>query len=142
MSYLLDTDHLSILQRPGGTEYASVVANLNLRAGGDANVSVVSFHEQMLGCNDRISQARTAADLVRGYALLEQIITTFTQFTVLPFDDAAATRFLSLKATRLRVSTMDLRIAVTALSRGMTVVTRNVRDFGKVPGLRTEDWTK
>jgi tRNA(fMet)-specific endonuclease VapC len=95
----------------------------------------------MLGCHDRINQARTAADLVRGYALLERIITAFTDLTVLPFDDMAAAQYLALKG-RIRIGAMDLRIAATALVHAMTVVTRNVRDFGRVPGLRTEDWTR
>jgi tRNA(fMet)-specific endonuclease VapC len=102
---------------------------------------MVSFHEQMLGCNDRISQARTAAELVRGYELLQRIITTFTDLTVLPFDDRSAGQFLALKG-RVRIGSMDLRIASTALAHDMTVVIRNARDFGKVPGLRIEDWTK
>lgn len=44
-------------------------------------------------------------------------------------------------AKRIRVGTMDMRIAAIALSQGLTLLIRNTRDFGRVPGLLTEDWT-
>jgi tRNA(fMet)-specific endonuclease VapC len=141
VTHVLDTDHLSILQRPASREHPAVVTNLNLHGIAKAYVSIISFHEQALGCHDHINKARTAAELVRGYALLQQVITSFADLTVLPFDDPAATQFLNLKG-KVRIGAMDLRIAATALAHNLTVVTRNVSDFGKVPGLRTEDWTK
>jgi tRNA(fMet)-specific endonuclease VapC len=49
--------------------------------------------------------------------------------------------FASLRALRIRVSTLDLRIASIARVRDLTVLTRNLRDFGRVPGLAVEDWT-
>lgn len=36
----------------------------------------------------------------------------------------------------------DLLIASTALSHGTTLVTHNVREFQRVPGLTLEDWTE
>ncbi len=141
MTYLLDTDHVSILQWPTSREYPVVVANLNVHGGGTTYVSIVSFHEQVRGGHDQINQARTAAQLVRSYALLQQVISSYAELTVLPFDDPAATQFLKLKG-KVRIGTMDLRIAATALAHNLIVVTRNISDFGKVPGLRTEDWTK
>ena len=60
---------------------------------------------------------------------------------VLPFDDAAGNEFGTLRQQRVRIGTMDLRIASIALARGYTVLTRNLVDFEKVPGLAAEDWT-
>ncbi len=61
---------------------------------------------------------------------------------MLPFDASAGTVFDQLKASKVRIGTMDLRIAATALAHNLVVVTRNARDFAQVPGLVIEDWTK
>jgi tRNA(fMet)-specific endonuclease VapC len=73
--------------------------------------------------------------------MLARILRHFTASPVLPFDADAAAVFEVLGARRLRVATMDLRIASTALSRGLVLVTRNATDFAGIPGLATEDWT-
>jgi tRNA(fMet)-specific endonuclease VapC len=75
------------------------------------------------------------------YAELLRILQDFSSFNVAPFDAAALSVFHNLRAQRLRVGTMDLRIAAIALARNATVTTRNTRDFGRVPGLNVEDWT-
>jgi len=73
--------------------------------------------------------------------MLAQVLRNFMRAPVLPFDTAAATVFDELLAQRVRVRTMDLRIAATALARDLVVVTRNTGDFSQVPGLQIEDWT-
>lgn len=60
---------------------------------------------------------------------------------LLSFPEPAILRFENLRSLRLNVGLLDLRIAAVALENGLTVVTRNRRDFGRVPGLATEDWS-
>ena len=73
--------------------------------------------------------------------MLHQILVDFSVAQVLTFDEAAAQTFEELRTQRVRVGTMDLRIASIALSRDFTVWTRNMVDFQQIPGLRVEDWT-
>ena len=58
-----------------------------------------------------------------------------------PLTAAAVARFEQLVRLKLNVKRNDLRIAATALELGATVVTRNRRDFARVPGLVIEDWS-
>lgn len=141
MTHVLDTDHLSILQRPNAREYPVLVANINLHPVGDVVASIISFHEQALGSHSLINRARNADELVRGYELLSQVLIGFSGFSVLPFDARAAAELISLRTRKIRIGAMDLRIAAIAIVRNLTVVTRNARDFAQVPGLRIEDWT-
>lgn len=141
MKYLLDTDHISILQQESGPEVVALSTAIAQHSSRDLALSVVSFHEQVLGCHTYISRGRTPADAVRGYAMLGRLLSDYQAAPVLPFDTAAANVFAALLAQRIRVSTMDLRIAAIALSRGLILVTRNTGDFSQVPGLAIENWT-
>jgi tRNA(fMet)-specific endonuclease VapC len=141
MRFLLDTDHISILQRESGAEFIALSARITRSSSADLAFSVISFHEQVLGCHAYINRARNSAEVVRGYGMLARVIRDFVAAPVLPFDTAAATVFDGFVAQRLRMGTMDLRIAAIAVSNGLVLLTRNVSDFGKVDGLRTENWT-
>lgn len=67
-------------------------------------------------------------------------------FAVLPFDDAAARHYgvarAVLRASRTPIGPMDMLIAGHALGLGATVVTNDLAEFRRVPGLRAEDWTR
>ncbi len=60
---------------------------------------------------------------------------------LLSFDKAVVDVFQTLWVQRIRIGTMDLKIAATALAHDATLLTRNVQDFSRVPGLRIEDWS-
>jgi tRNA(fMet)-specific endonuclease VapC len=140
--YLLDTDHITLLQRATGPAFATLQTRIAQKPVADLAVSILSLHEHVVGCHTYVNQARTADDLVRGYTMLTTVLRPFARATVLPFDAAAAAMYGTLVAHRLRVRLMDLRIAAIALAQGLVVITRNTQDFGRVPRLETEDWTR
>ena len=59
--------------------------------------------------------------------------------SVLPFDVDAADRYARMPLRRHR---FDRLIAAHALVLDLTLITANRRDFGDVPDLRVEDWTR
>jgi tRNA(fMet)-specific endonuclease VapC len=105
-------------------------------------VTIISFQEQVRGWLAYLNKARTPAAILHGYVELEAILRDFCQANVLPFDRAAQDRFADLHRHRLRIGTMDLRIAAIALATGATLLSRNLRDFSQVPGLVVEDWSR
>jgi tRNA(fMet)-specific endonuclease VapC len=75
-------------------------------------------------------------------ARLQQSEEDLESFRVVPIGDAAATEFDKLRQNRKlkKVGRADLLIASIALAQKAVLVTRNVRHFGKIPGLRVENW--
>lgn len=68
----------------------------------------------------------------------------FIRFASLPFDEAAANEFGRIRAhlemAGMPIGPYDLQIAAIAAAHGLIVVTHNVKEFGRIPGLQTEDW--
>ena len=141
MRYLLDTDHISFLQRRSSLEFTNLTARISQHSPADFVLSIVSFHEQVLGAHTFINRAQTKSDIIRGYTLLLETLQGFSIAPVLLLTAEAIAIFDEFRVQKIRVSTMDLRIAAIALSQNLVLLTRNVSDFSKVPGLATEDWT-
>jgi tRNA(fMet)-specific endonuclease VapC len=140
VKYLLDTDHISCIQRRSGVEFQRLKARMDRYSSQDFALSIISFHEQILGAHSFINRAKNDAEILRGYTLLREILQGFSKATVLPFDDKALIIFEQLQKKKLQMGTMDLKIASIALSRNLVLLTRNVKDFIKVPDLKMEDW--
>jgi len=68
----------------------------------------------------------------------------FAQFPSLPFDDAAARICGQVRAYLAQrgqpIGPYDVQIAAIALANQVTLVTHNLAEFGRVPGLAMEDW--
>jgi tRNA(fMet)-specific endonuclease VapC len=73
--------------------------------------------------------------------MLDRVLLSDSKVPVLSLDLKSASVFEEFDKKRLRVATMDLRFAAIAMAHDLILLTRNIRDFSKVPGLLTEDWT-
>jgi len=138
---LLDTDHISLLQRDDSAEADRLTARLERLPAGAAATTVITYEEQTRGWLVAISSARTIDAQVTAYRRLLRHVDDYRLITVLAYDETAAKEFQRLRRAGIRIGTMDLRIAVIALVTDRILLTRNRVDFEKVPGLRFEDWT-
>jgi tRNA(fMet)-specific endonuclease VapC len=138
--HLLDTDHTGILQRRTQPEFDRLWARMSALPHREFFTPIVSLHEQLLGWNTYMSRARDQEGVRRAYLMFERILADFATAQIAQFDQAAAGVFESLRQNKVRVATMDLRIAAIAISQNMTLLSRNLVDFRKVPGLLVEDW--
>ena len=139
---VLDTDTLTVIQRrsePGDGRLRTRFRALP--AGQTVWVTVISFEEQLRGWLEFVKRAKPR-ELPGRYAKLWELHRDFTTRIVLPFDDSAADVYERLLRAKTRVASTDLKIAAVALARDDVLVSANLRDFQRVPGLRVKDWTK
>ena len=134
--YLLDTDILSnLLKRTPSTILIAKLASVGPE---EQFTSSITLGELMYGAY------RLGA---RSGILLERLESTLPpNLPILPFDATAARIYGEVRADLERMGTpigdADLRIGAIALSRGLTVVTGNVRHFQRIADLPVENWLK
>ncbi len=127
MSYLLDTNVISELRKIGdGKADMNVVAWIGAEDAANFFISTISILELERGVLG--IQRRDAAQGARLRAWLDNHIRPEFSGRILPVDGEIATRCAHLHIPHRR-NEVDALIAATALVHGLTVVTRNVRDF-------------
>lgn len=136
--FVLDTDHLSELDR--GSRLGNHLMSRLDGAATEIATTIVSIEEQLRGWLAQITRQRDARRQIISYDRLQRRLAFYLEWTVLPWDEPAAGRFEDLRRDGIRIGSMDLKIASIVLARNATLLTRNLSDFRKVPGLRTEDW--
>lgn len=138
--YILDTDHLSVLDR-GGIKAQRLMQRLTSASSTQVAASIISYEEQMRGWLSYIAKAQTIEQQVEAYKQLKRQLANYCMIPVLEFDEQAAQRFQSLRKEYPRLGAMDLKIASVALVNQAVLLTRNSADFGQITGLSIEDWT-
>lgn len=138
--YILDTDHLSFIQR-NGQEGKQILTRLATIEENEVAVTVITYEEQIRGRLNFLSQARTLEAQILGYQGLQQLALDYQSIRIIPFTRAAALEHQRLRKVYPRLGNMDLKIAAITLINNATLLTRNRSDFGKILELQIEDWS-
>lgn len=129
--FLLDTN---VCIRILNGSSPSVAARLQATSPADVRLCAVVKAELLYG-------ARRSERVDQNLRLLHRF---FEPIVSLPFDDRCAEEAafirLDLERSGRPIGPNDLLIAATARARDLVLVTHNAREFGRVAGLRIEDW--
>lgn len=137
---VVDTNHLDVLMGKG-PRTDRLVARLVRFPEHEVVTTIVNLQEKVQGWLAEIRKRDRDVTLqVPYYARLGELMEFFRQWDVLAFDTAAAARFERLRKLKLGVKPMDLKIACISLEHDALLLTANLGDFRRVPGLKVEDW--
>ncbi|HEV2296391.1 MAG TPA: type II toxin-antitoxin system VapC family toxin [Tepidisphaeraceae bacterium] len=139
---VLDTDIISLLDRQSDQPFEALTRRLSASVEDRVCVTIISFEEQMRGWLSYIAASRTSSRQIEGYGRLQKMLAWYQRQEILPFDPAASAIFESLRRSRLKLGTMDLRIAAVVRAHDALLISGNTKGFKLVPGLRVEDWTR
>ena len=128
--YLLDTNIISeLVRRPRGV----VTARIGREGDRSICTSIIVAVELRFGAEKSGSEK-----------LRSQLEAILSAIEILLLEEPADRRYAVLRAQLEKAETPigpnDMLIAAQALSLGLTVVTGNQREFGRVPGLSVENW--
>lgn len=116
--------------------FPSIERRMRRRSPASIRVASIVQAELLLGAEKSVEPERTRST----------VIAFLRPFDVADFDSAAATAYARIRAELEGrgevIGPNDLILAATVLSRGGILVTRNAREFERVQGLATENWTR
>ena len=134
--YVFDTDHLSLYGRAN----PSLIIRLT-ESQTQLTTTVINLEEQLRGRLAQLAEIKEEENQSIVYQLLTDTILMLSEFDVLQYDAKAREIYQSLRTQRIRVGTQDMRIASIVIAHDGILLTRNRRDFEKIPNLMIEDWT-
>ena len=134
--YIPDTDHVSLHQ----DNHPQVIARMKAYPPDELAITAVTVEEQTRGRLAQIGQP--GGDLSLAYDLLRATVDYFCGLTILSFGPLDQQQYQKLRLQKIRIGTLDLRIAAITLCHEAILLTRNRRDFEQVTDLQIEDWSR
>jgi tRNA(fMet)-specific endonuclease VapC len=136
--YLLDTDTLTHLHAGN----SNVTNRLKSTADVDVGITIITKVEVLRGRIDYLIKAESGESLLKAQELLFRTEELLNDLSIVPIDRAASIEFNRLRdVSKFRkIGRADLLISSIVLANRATLVTRNLRHFKQIPGLKVENW--
>jgi tRNA(fMet)-specific endonuclease VapC len=136
--HLLDTDTLTHLYKGN----SNVVRQLSSVEDPEVGITIITKAEVLRGRIDYLLKADTSEKLIKAQELLFRTEELLDRLPIIPICKKASEEFDRLRAvSKLRkIGQADLLIASIALANRATLVTRNLRHFQQIPGVKVVNW--
>jgi tRNA(fMet)-specific endonuclease VapC len=135
--YTLDTDTTTLLLRG----HAEVCGHAAAFEAEQLSVTIITVEEILTGWYSQIRRAKNDEQILRAYAALQQAVEFLGRVQILPMDEEAMKQFHAFRKGKHRIGNNDLRMAAIAKHHWVTLVTCNLSDFKRLPGVKLEDWS-
>ena len=135
--YVLDSDHLSLYQRG----YEPIAQKIITLSPHEIYITVISAEELIRGRLSQIRKASSPYEKVRAYQWFIRTLEFLHSFSILGYGAKSEAQFQLYVEQKIRIGTQDLRIAAITKSNDATLITRNRKDFERVPHLNMENWS-
>lgn len=134
---LLDTDHLTVLSDQRHSSHDRLMNRLSTV---QTSIPIVVAEEQLRGFLALIHRYRDVKQQLWAYERLFELLKALQVNEIVPFGAVAHEKYLELTKIKPRIGTEDLKIASIALTHDALLISNNLRDFKRVPGLKVESW--
>jgi tRNA(fMet)-specific endonuclease VapC len=128
--YIFDTDHLSLYGRNHQILMKKLLTNKVKLV-----TTAISVEESLRGRLAQVAEAKNSEKESNAYQRLIQTVQLLSEFQILPYDEKCREIYQKLKISRIRVGSQDLKIASIVLNYQGILLTRNIKDFEKIPSL-------
>jgi tRNA(fMet)-specific endonuclease VapC len=135
--YVLDTDILSLYEN----DHPIVRPRVDAHHWHELAITVVTIEEGLAGWYTLLRRAKRRDQWPPLYEQLAKKVDFLARWQKLLFTLTAIAQYEHLLTLRLNVGRNDLRIAAITLEHGGILVSRNLRDFQRIPNLIVEDWS-
>ncbi|MEM6754115.1 MAG: type II toxin-antitoxin system VapC family toxin [Cyanobacteria bacterium P01_C01_bin.38] len=136
--HLLDTDTLTHLYA-GNT---NVITRLSAVEDAEVGITIITKAEILRGRIEYLIKAENKDSLLKAQELLFRTEELLAELLIVPISQKAADEFERLRrVSKLRkIGRADLLIASISLANRATLVTRNIKHFKQIPGIRVVNW--